>query len=127
MNEELQHQIAEMLKDGSTLVTGIVDKIVTECPDLYQQFIISKVILNTIPIFCLCVSIVLLYFAWRKKALDYYHSIDPISDGTIWLFPASSILLTVGFGIASIFNLYYLLLILFAPKIYLIKEFSSLF
>ena len=126
MNEELQNQITKMLQDGSVAITSVVDKIIQECPDLYNQFILSEFILNMYPIVLFLFSLVILYFALRKKAFNWYRRIDPKGDFA-FIFPVITGLLTLAGFVNSLFCIHSLLFLTFAPKIYLLKELNGLF
>lgn len=126
---ELEKQLAEVVKKSLEAAETTGQFVLDQAPDLINQFIMWRTAAHSFVIFVLLSVVVLLVFAfqkigkstddgWSTKILGKYHDNDLVGIyGTLILF-SSIICFTI-----SMTELFQLLKIIVAPKIYIIEYF----
>jgi len=123
MNDLVQAQAGEILKQISTAIQTTGDFAQKELPDIAQQYIVygrfSGIMAVTIGVAFMIAGIVVAFSIWRHsvKIQDFEFNIFLFLPGMLLFFAFA---ITVG-------NAQKLLLNIFAPKVWLILEIKNLF
>ena len=128
---EMDKQLAEILKKGLETAEKTGNFIVEQAPDLIRQLLIWKTVEHSIYVI-IGISLIIYFYRWTKKvAKEMKEKEDDFED--YFMDSLANIFIAIGqisaliIGIALITeNLHDLIQIVFAPKIYLIEYTSQL-
>lgn len=123
--DKTDEQLAEILKKGLEAAEKTGSFIIEQAPDIIQQLILWKTVQYSASV---VIGVFVLYMLWKKyssdkKKTDYYDSEDYFLENPFRVI-IYAVVAAIGIGLTS--DVYNLIQIIFAPKIFLIEYASKL-
>lgn len=132
MKDELETQLSELVRKGIEVAETTGDFIIDQAPDLLQEFYRWHIVSNAMRIIISVLVIYLMFrffkFCGKRESIKYYKTeifgrYYEVDNEPFWFLSFLCGGVVVVFFISFIFDLFDLVKILVAPKLYLIEYF----